>query len=223
MSAFDTLAEWFTKSERTLPQRLITILIIVLCVYLANDLLGFAYYYRVNKKVENFCKLTEIINSEKIDSCGRADAMNLRHTVVMKEPYSFTLFNFLTKSWGLKSRKKSVTPPRTVTTTKTAANMSIRNDLLFLASASGIFVLLGLVLIPVLMFSSDYTVSQRIGGVIVALIIFGLVTIALNSLMNLIPTLGNNWNYNYILNATIQITLIIVIIFAITKSRNPDS
>ncbi|SFO24079.1 hypothetical protein SAMN05428949_4618 [Chitinophaga sp. YR627] len=210
MSAFDSLAEWFTNSGRTLPKKLAVAVIILFGAFTVNDLLGFAYFYRTDKKVESFEKLTKIIVDTTTDATSRVKAELLREEIMCRQPVYFSFLNIFGKFWRSMSEIKKTTIPRTTTTTKIAANASIRNEFMFFVSSSGIYAIIGVLLVLAHIFVSRQPVIQRIAAIILMSLLIFFVTTAMYFLTNLIPVLFSDWAYNYMLNAILQAGSIIL-------------
>ncbi|MFD2885812.1 hypothetical protein [Chitinophaga cymbidii] len=222
MSYIDTLASWFTDHRRTLPQRMAVILVILLAVYTTNDILGFSYYYRMNRKVELLDRLTKIITNEKTDSAGRAEAFSMRNRIAFKEPSYFNLFSFLGRllGGGPKSANSTATPPIITNTTNIAANVSMRNEFLFFIASSGLFAIVGIILIPMILLSNRRdTIPQRAATAILITLAFAFITFSMYALMDLIPKILKNWAYNYMLNAIFQIGSIALMIILAKRSN----
>jgi len=217
MPFIDTLTDWFTDPGRTLPQKLAVAVIILFLLYTVNDLLGFSYYYRINKKVENFERLTQIISNEKTDSTSRAQAMALRDVIMCKEPSYFSLLNLFVKLCKSISTNKRQVVKTTVTTTNIAANVSMRNEILFFVSSSGIYAIIGVMMIPIILFSRRQPIIPRIASAIIVILIFGFVTTSLYALTDFIPIILNKWAFNYIVNALIQLSSIIILVAAVKQ------
>lgn len=205
MSFVDSMAEWFTDSSRTLPKKVAMAIIILLGIWAVNDLLGFAYYYRMNKKIDNFEKLTKIISDPTTDSMSRVKAFLLREEVVCKEPDYLVFLNIFGKFCRSMSAVRKTTVPTTATTTKIAANASIRKEVLFFVSSSGIYVIIGIITGVIMLFHDRQTIVQRVAGTIIILLLFLIISIAMYYLTNLIPILFKDWAFNYIANTLIQL------------------
>lgn len=226
MSYIDTLAAWFTDHRRTMPQRLAIILVIMLAIYTTNDILGFSYYYRMNRKAELLDKLTKIITDAKTDSIGRAEAIAMRHRIACKEPTYFSLLSFLGKLFRVdpKSANNTATPPITTDTTNIAANVSMRNEFLFFVASSGLFAIIGIILIPITLFTNKSdTISQRVANTVIITLTFAFITFSMYALMNLIPKILKSWAYNYILNALFQAGSIAIMVILARQSNRSRS
>ena len=210
MSAFDSLAEWFTNSGRTLPKKLAVAIIILFGAFTVNDLLGFAYFYRTDKKVESFEKLTKIIVDPTTDATSRTKAEALREEIICRQPVYFSFLNIFGKFWRSISAVNKTTVPSTTTTTKIAANVSIRNEFMFFVSSSGIYAIIGVLLVLAQLFGPRQPVIQKIAGLILTSLLIFFVTTAMYFLTNLIPILFSDWSFNYILNAILQASSILL-------------
>jgi hypothetical protein len=205
MSFVDSMADWFTDPSRALPKKMVVAVVILLGIMMVNDLLGFAYYYRMNKKVENFERLTKIIGDSGTDSTSRAKAFVLREEVVCKQPDYLVFMNIFGKFCRSISAVRKTTVPITETTTKIAANVSIRNEVLFFVSSSGIYVIIGIIAMMIMLFHKRQPIVQKLAGAVTFFLLFLIVSIAMYYLTNLIPILFSNWSFNYIANILIQI------------------
>lgn len=216
MSIADIVVAFFTAPNRRPSEKVAITIIVLFCLYTTNDLLGFSYYYRMNRKVELIEKLGKIANDSTLDSACRADAAELRHRVAQKEPSYFawwrSSWDFLTGR--LKSKNTNRTPPIIDTTTNIAANASIRNEVLFYASAGGLYAITGMIMFFLLLFrKSRATIFQKLSGSLFLLLTFSIISTTLYTLMDFIPALWNEWAYNYILNSILQLGTIAVIAY----------
>lgn len=220
MSVIDDLVAWVTAPQRKLSHVMAATVIAMFSFIAVNDILGFAYYYRVNRKVERFTKLTTIITDKGTDSIGRVEALALRHAVVCKKPFYLDLLNFFQKFCVSISTNKRPTVPITTATTNMAANGSMRNEFLFFVASSGVFALLGICFIPILLLSKQQAVTQRIANTIIVTVLFGFISFAMYALTNLIPRLFANWAYNYILNVLFQVLSMIFLAVTARQHRH---
>lgn len=179
---------------------------IVFVAFVINDLLGFTYYYCMDKKISHVERLNTMIKDSSTDSLGRRYAWEMREQVVGRRPYYLLFFSFLSESMASKSMKQAMNPPKIDTTTNMAATVSIRNDLLFILSSSGLYFILGLIGLPVMIADkkSDLTMPRKVVAGIAMLILFSFIGWFYFWLTDLIPAVWGKWWINYILNIILQ-------------------
>ncbi|MGE7775481.1 hypothetical protein ACQKLP_12200 [Chitinophaga sp. NPDC101104] len=210
MNYYDHFAEWLFSPERSTQQKTIITLIGIAAIFFTNDLLGLSYYYVMQRKTEHFTKLTAIINAPATDSTSKSLAFEIRKEIIEREPYSFFLFDLL-KGNSPSSQDNHQKKPTVPNAMKYAENISIKNQMLFIASSGGIYFISSFITFLMLFFGFKKLLSGYL------ILIFPLIiTIqfaagsALAFFCSFIPNFSNDTGWNYLFNFLLQLSTLFV-------------
>lgn len=218
MGYIDHISEFlFNKNER-LAAKAGVVIILIIGVILIDNILGFSYHYNLTNKIETLKKLNDIIRDPTTDSITKSFAINERINVIERtDVFSLSLKLFKGKTTKLPKRRVEDS------ISKTESNSSlVRSNFWFNTSAGGLYFLLALITIPIVIFTEkSQPISQRLFVGTVTSVSMFLMGFFLLWLCNLIPQISTNtWLWNYILNSTIQVTIVILFFFFAIKNEN---
>lgn len=217
MNYYDHFAEWLFSPENTMQQKVIIILLGIAAILFTNDVLGLSYYYVMQRKSEHFTKLTALINAPGTDSISKSLAVDLRKEILEREPYSFFLLDLL-KGNSPSSQDNHQKKPSVPNATKYAENISIKNQMLFIASSGGIYFISAFITFSMLFFRHKFIFTTQS---LVILPTICTIQITAGALLlyfsSFIPTFPNNPGVNNVLNFMMQLISLLIFFPIIRK------
>jgi hypothetical protein len=214
MSFFDNILNFITDSEKRLSARA-TVFIIAICTLLIVDnLIGFSYYYNKQRQLEQLKSITELLADTTLTNDTRAKLVTL-------QTQTFDRKNIIDYSSSFLKNISSTDNKQSQNTTKTDAKI-IRNNIWFLITSSGLYILVTIFVVPVLLLTDRKTPFLKLLASMIIFILVMFFTSWFNYWLfdKLIPDkLFGSWTWNYIVNFVLQIGLILGLLFA-TNTMN---
>lgn len=203
MSFFDNILNFITDSNKRLSAKATIVVLTVIALLLTDNIIGFSHYYNNQRQLEQLKSISTLLKDSTLNSETKKNLLELQKT-------TFTRKNILEKSIDfMRGLKFNLSDEDENASSKVEG---ARNDFWFLMSTSGLYILITILLIPVLLITDKKTPFLKL---VATLIIFSLV-MAFTSWFNywlfelIIPDrLFGNWIWNYVINAIIQIGLIV--------------
>lgn len=205
MSYIDHFINFLFDEDRRLSSKAAVVVFIVVAIVFVDNILGFSYSFSLDKKIEQVQKLNLILKDSTTDSTTKSFAINLRSQIIeRKDIVSQTLSFFRGKSNSV-IKHHANNPPAT----PRAIEVSIKNNFWFNISASGIYFLLAIIMIPLMLFADKTTsLSQRLATGIATTVSFILFALFFIWVLGLIPQITNStWIWNYLINFIIQVII----------------
>ncbi|SDX75200.1 hypothetical protein [Flavobacterium degerlachei] len=203
MSFSENILGFITDSNKRLSTRATVIVLFIFSILLIDNITGFSHYYNKERQLEQLKSISVLLKDTTLAKLTRLELISLQ-----KE--TFNRKNLVDHSLSFIKYMRSTNNESNSNVTNTA-KMPPRNDVWFLLSTSGIYILVTLLLIPILLLTDKTTPFLKL---IATLIIFGIVMF-FTSWFNywlfdkIIPDmLFGSWIWNYIINFMIQIALI---------------
>lgn len=78
--------EFLIPEKKSTLNKLLLVVIIMAGLYLVNDLLGFTYFYRTDRKITLIRELNLIINDTTLDNSTRTSILEMRKDVIRQSP-----------------------------------------------------------------------------------------------------------------------------------------
>ncbi len=200
MGAFDSIVAYITDKERRLSTKTYVTIIFLTLIIILDNIIGLSYHYSVDKKLNEIQLVGQILKDTTLENNTRSELIALRQELLNKKYF----YDYITDGINSLYKKDHLTQIENL-----IKNVpSPRNNIWFLISASGVFLLLYLLVIIVFPFTDkNNSVGQKI-AIEILLIVFGAInTWLLYWLFGFIPKLGDTWTYNYVLNFIIQLLL----------------
>lgn len=212
MEVLNKVFDFLVDNNRKVSVRAVIIVFTVIAIYLLNDVTGFTYYHNTKSKIEQIKALAEIAHDTTLTKQHKEQILALETEILERKtiPQSAsekgaTLYRDLKLFVAVKDTNGTT---NTHTQSVVQAQAVPRNNFLFLITASGLSLLLAVLLVPVgiAMFFSRDSKNAVLGASVCILIILIFAYLCYGGL-DLIPMLGNTWTWNYILNSFIQVIL----------------
>ena len=208
MAFFENILDFVTDKSKRLSSRATIVIISILMILLADNIIGFSYYYNKERQIEQLINVTELLKDPSIDS-------ELRSELLILQKQSFKRENVIDKSLSFIN---SISNTETVNGKDN--NINPRNNYLYLASTSGLYILIALFVVPVLLLTTRNIPFLQL----IAMLLVFLVIMFFTSWFNywlfekIIPSeVFGSWTWNYIINFMLQIVLGIGLYWTSTK------
>jgi hypothetical protein len=198
---YEHVFEFITDRSKRLSARATIVVLSVVLILLLDNMLGFSYYYRKQKQLDILEKATVLLKDSTITG-------DVRNRLVQLQIQSLNKNNVI-ENLGIFIRQLFISSKKGNNSLDTK---STRNNFWFLFSASGIYILLTVILIPLVLIARKKTPFFRILAMCFIFLFIMIFTIWFNYwLMDKIfpDKLFGNWLWNYIANFLMQIALII--------------
>ena len=203
MSYIDHITAFLFDEDRRLSSKAAVVVFVILAIVFVDNILGFSYSFSSDKKIEQVQKLNLILKDSTTDSTTKAFALNLRSQIIERKNVVAQTLSFFRGKSNNTIKHQTNNPPAI----PKAIESSIKNNFWFNVSASGIYFLLAVIMIPLMLFTDKTTsFSQRLATGIATTISFVLFALFFIWVLGLIPQITNStWVWNYIINFLIQI------------------
>lgn len=213
MGIFETIVTYITDKERRLSTKTYVSIICIALIVILDNIVGLSYHYSVDKKLNEIQLAGQILKDTTLEENTRKEILALRQEVLNKKYF----YDYITN--GVKSL---YTKEYSTKEAKIPSNVIVapRNNLWFLISSTGIYLILYLILIVIFPFlDKSNSIGQKIAIEIIIIVLGGL-NCAINYwLLNFIPKLGDTWTANYIVNFIIQVILFSMIMALLANEQ----
>jgi hypothetical protein len=217
------LLSFFVDNKRHYSAKVATFFVIICCVYLANDITGFNYYYNLNHRIEGITSINEILKDSTVVGKDKEQLIALRGEILS---HKNTIDGFADK---IKNSYRSLkyrgvlthsADNKVIINESVAIKYASRNDFAFLITSSGLYVFLMILIIPIGVYAllKADNLSNTLIGIIAVEVMIGIPVVLSYYIFGLIPLIKNNWTWNYVLNFVLQIIFLSIISIAITTA-----
>lgn len=214
MNFFENILNFITDSNKRLSAKTAIVILTLLSVLVIDSVTGFSYYYNNQRKLDQLVSIKNILNDTTLTSETRHKLVVMQSKVFERKNIFDCSLSFL-KNISLSSSKNNQT------TIKNKDSI-IRNDIWFLISTSGFYILVTILVVPIMLFTDKNTPFWKLlASIIMFVIIMFFTSWFMYWLLDkIIPDdLFGSWTWNYIINSVIQVGLVAGMYFA-TKTMN---
>lgn len=215
MSLYENIFGFITDRSKRLSTRATAIILTVFTLALVDNIIGFSYYFNKQRQLDQLKSISILLNNSVLSKETKNELIELEKQTFKRKniiDHSISFINNI--SWTNK------------TSTKYKNNISTeRNNIWFLFSVSGLYILTTLAVIPVVFITDKKTPFFKL----LASMIMFVIVMFFSSWFNywlfdkIIPDkIFGSWTWNYIINFAIQIGLVIGLVFA-TNTMNKTS
>lgn|SRR5690554_3194834 len=211
MDFIDKILNYITDSNRRLSSKAAIGILALMSIIVIDNITGFSYYYNKNRQLEQLETIKILLSDSTLTSETRQKLIVLEtHVLERKSIIDYSL-TFL-KNISLTNSKQSEA-------TKNNNGKIIRNNIWFLMSTSGIYILTTILVVPVFLFMDKKTPFLKLLASMIVFVIVMFFTSWFNYWLfdKIIPDrLWGNWTWNYIINFILQVGLMIGLYSATT-------
>lgn len=208
MQILDTIFKFVTDARNRITARIFLVFFIILCIFVADNIFGLSYYYTTNRKIEQLKDITSLLKDPSLDSASIKSLLRIRQsTLNRKNFFDRSLAYFVTdKEKAEKAKPQPVDSSQEIRAVKSRFWHFVTTN---------IVLLLLIIAVPFAPFSQNNK-DDRIkafGNVFLVECIFIVLLFFMSWLFGLIPIIANNPLYNYILNAALNVFLMVWLYF----------
>ena len=203
MIFIDNILNFITDTKKRLSTRATIFILSVLTIFIIDNVIGFSHHYNNQKKLDQLKTISELLDRPNLTK-------NTKKELKLLESETFDRQNILNYSLSFLKNIAS-------TDITNAETSTIRSNVWFLISSSGLYILVTILVVPVMLLTDRKTPFLKL---LASMIMFGLVMF-FTSWFNywlfdkIIPDeLFGSWTWNYISNFILQIGLIAGLYFA---------
>jgi hypothetical protein len=214
MSFFENILNFITDSEKRLSARATVFIISIFTLFLVDNLTGLSFYYNNQRQLEQLKLITELASDTTLTKETKVKLLKLQNETLERKNIIDYSSSFL-KNITLMSSKQTQK-------TKNIPTKSIRNNVWFLISSSGLYILVTIFVVPVLLLTDKKTPFLKLLASMIVFVLVMFFTSWFNYWLfeKIIPNeIFGSWTWNYIINFVMQIGLIIGLVFA-TNTMN---
>jgi len=214
MSYIDHFTEFLFDEDKRLSSKAAVVVFIILAIIFVDNILGFSYSFSSDKKIEQVQKLNLILRDSTTDSTTKVFALNLRSQIIERKNIVNQTLSFFRGKSNNTIKHHANNPPANAKPNEPLIS-SIKNNFWFNVTASGIYFLLAIIIIPVMLFTDKKTsFTQRFATGIATAISFVLFALFFIWVLGLIPQITNStWVWNYVTNFLIQAAVIGLLVY----------
>ncbi|AIN75086.1 hypothetical protein SAMN02745938_1057 [Flavobacterium psychrophilum DSM 3660] len=222
MDLLNSIFHFFTDKTKKLPHKVILFLIAVILVILLDNLLSFSFSYNNGNKIEQIEGINKIIKDTTLSDAEKKKLFILRENIVNHLTWKDKAFDFLTSiefKNDIESEKPIIKPIGKPATKPIIASIKLKTRDYFwhFISSSWLFIVL-MVILPFIGLLDKKTKFWESIGIIIIVepFLYGICWVYAK-MFSFIPIILDNPIYNYILNAALCLTSILV--FSLLKKK----
>ncbi|MFN8415570.1 MAG: hypothetical protein U0U66_04480 [Cytophagaceae bacterium] len=198
------ITEFLFDENRRLSSKAAVVVLIILAIFIVDNILGFSYYYSTDKKIEQVQKLNSIINNASTDSITKSFSIKIRSEVIERgNVFTQSLVFLKNFKWYESGADEVINIKPKIT----------KSDFWFNITSGGLYYFIAIIILPIYVFTDKNTsIMQRVGtGILMVAIFYGM-GMFFGWLCSFIPQISNTtWGWNYLLNSSIQFLIIVVL------------
>ena len=161
MAFYDHILNFVTDKSNRISARATVIIFALVCILFVDNIFGFSFYYNKQRQLDQLKSITLLLKDTTITAQTRTSLIALEQHTFDRKTIIDHFSSFLKKiSWTSSTQNQN--------TINNNANPP-RNDFWFLFSASGFYIIITILVVPVLLFTDKKTSFLKL---IATLIIF---------------------------------------------------
>ena len=209
MSSIDHFVNFLFDEKRKLSSKATVVLFVILAVIVIDNILGFSFSFSTDKKIEQVQKLNIMLQDSATDSTTKIFVLKTRSEIMERK-------NIVVKALSILYSNKQIDTLRTTSINHPQIskdqNQAKKSNFWFNTSASGLYFICSILMIPVFIFSDKKTpLSQRLATGIAITISCALIGLFFIWILSFIPQIATStWVWNYILNSLFQIGSLLI-------------
>jgi len=222
MEILKDLFAFLTDTNKHFSTRAAIFFALFIGLLLADNLFGFTYYYNISNKIEKAASINKLIGDSSISLNNKMLLISMRNEVLSRETVIETVerkasFMYNKLKANASNDKENSLPNQQ----PERRNMPARSGFWFVISSSGIYIIFTLITIPFILVSSVRTSDyfNFLLGSIAALGAFYGMAAFNYYVFGLIPLIGGNWVWNYLINFILQVTILGLIGVLLSRSK----
>ncbi len=206
MSYIDNILSYITDSKKRLSSRAAIIVLIIVTIFLFDNIFGFSEYFNNGRQLDQLKSISILLKDSTIKGDVRLDLISMQSKTLKRKNLIDNTIDFF-ESLSVSNQKKNVSA---ITSKQTP--ISQRNNLWFLFSSSGLYIIVGILLIPVMLITDKTTpILKLIATLIMMAIIFTFGAWFNYWLFDLFlhDKVFGSWVWNYLFSFILQIVFVL--------------
>ena len=203
MTYIDHIFNFITDNTKRLSSRATVIILTLFCILLIDNIVGVSFYYNKQRQLDQLKSISLLLKDTTLTAYTRAKLISIERQTLDRKTIIGQSLSFLQNiSWT------SQTHPNKIINNN--AN-PIRNDIWFLISSSGLYILVAILFLPIMLILDKKTPFLRLIATLLTFTVIILFTAWFNFWLfdKIIPdNLFGSWTWNYIANFILQIGLV---------------
>lgn len=212
MTFYENIFGFITDRSKRLSTRATAVIITIFCLVLVDNIIGFSHYYNKQRQLDQLKSISVLLNDPLLSQETKNELIELeKQTFKRKNIFDYSI-SFI----------KDISLTKNASTKTEKSTRSERNDIWFLFSASGLYILVIIFVVPVLLLTDKKTPFLKLLASMIMFIIVMFFTCWFNYWLfdKIIPDkVFGSWTWNYVINFVLQIGLVIGLLFA-TNTMN---
>ncbi|MDX6748142.1 hypothetical protein SHK09_15195 [Polaribacter sp. PL03] len=204
MIFIDNILNFITDTKKRLSTRATIFILSIIAILVFDNIIGFSHYYNQQKQLNQLKTISELLEKPSLSANSKKELKKLESETFERQNIINHSLSFLKNIASTNNRQnQNITNMETKT---------IRSNIWFLISSSGIYILVTFLVVPVFLLTDRTTPFLKL---LASMIIFALVMF-FTSWFNywlfdkIIPDeLFGSWIWNYIVNFSLQVGLMI--------------
>lgn len=212
MTFYENIFGFITDRSKRLSTRATAVIITIFCLVLVDNIIGFSHYYNKQRQLDQLKSISVLLNDPLL-------SQETKNELIELEKQTFKRKNIIDYSISF---IKDISLTKNASTKTEKSTRSERNDIWFLFSASGLYILVIIFVVPVLLLTDKKTPFLKLLASMIMFIIVMFFTCWFNYWLfdKIIPDkVFGSWMWNYVINFVLQIGLVIGLLFA-TNTMN---
>jgi len=218
MEVINNIFSFFTDHTRRFYLKFSVAIGILFILFMADNISGFTYFNNTQKKIEQTKAISEILKDSTLTKSTKEKLIEIQQDLLKRE-------NLITRVVNLVKFEPWNSPDTVFVNSKGTVihkvySLSNKNQNWHILSAGGLFLLIAIITtISIILNPSSEELSMvgSLGGIFIIWVLMIATCALFTYLLGLIPMMGETWIYNYLLNALIQITSIITVIYLMIR------
>jgi len=215
MEFLEHILGFITDSSKRLSTRATVIILTIACVILIDNLIGFSHYYSKRRQLDQLSSISTLLNDTTLSFETKQYLLELEQQTLKRQNVVEKSIAFLKNiTWNSSEQGQNSTSSNSPNTK--------RNNIWFLISASGLYILATIFVVPVLLLTDKKTPYLKLLASMIIFILIMFFTCWFNYWLfgKIIPDkVFGSWTWNYIINFVLQLGLILGLLFA-TNTMN---
>lgn len=214
MTFYENILSFITDGSKRLSTRATVIILTLFCLIFIDNIIGFSHYYDKQRQLEQLKSISILLKDTSLSQETKNELLELERQTFKRQSIIDYSTSFLKNISFTKSKQNQNTSNKEVNT--------IRNDFWFLISASGLYILVTIFVVPVLLLTDKKTPFLKLLASMIMFIVVMFFTCWFNYWLfdKIIPNrVFGSWTWNYIINFVLQIGLLLGLLFA-TNTMN---
>lgn len=206
MTFIDNILNYVTDSKKRLSSRASIIVLFIAGVFLFDNIFGFSEYYNNARQLEQLKSISLLLKDTSIKSDVRTDLLKMQAQTLKRRSIIDKTVDFF-KSLSFSSKKETITTGNAI-----VVATNDRSNLWFLLSSSCLYIIIGILLIPVMLITDKTTPILKLIAILIMMVVIFTFGAWFNYwLFDLIlpDKIFGSWTWNYIFNFLLQIGLLL--------------